>query len=547
MLGLRAALIAGLVAAGSAGAPAAPPQVPLPGRHETWFQVRADEFLVCSNAGRRKTVEIAEQLLRFRSALAYASRLPMRSPLPITVYAFKSRSSFAPYRDLASGRSAVNVNGVFVHAPDGPLIVFNASGKWESEHTVYHELVHGFVANSGRRLPLWYAEGLAEFYAGFADVNGQIRVGVPLGWVGFEKKHRWQPLRDVLTALPTSPIYTDPELSLAFYAESWMLVHYLLCDAPRRSGQLANYLDLIAAGRTPADAFPAAFGATPEEFEVELRARMAGDILHVLAISAGVIGPVAADEPVEMARDEVLARLGYVLLRSSPLGVPSAERFLAEALRVNPRNVGALTGLGIVRASQGRTVEAERLLTDALASNPADPRPLLNAAAIVVGRLETPAARRPGDAALARELLRKAAALCPADADVWEELGHTWVLAPDPDPSPGVEALQRCLALTPDRYAAALDLVVVWCGAGRPERARETYDRYLATCPYPGIAGRARAVLLDGELARAEALAAAGDAAGALAAVERLVPALTDPALLARARRLRDALQPPGS
>jgi len=495
MHGLRTVLKAGLLAAALAGAPAARAGVAPPGRHEKWFQVRADGFLVCSNAGKDKTAEIAEQLLRFRSALSHASRLTIRSPLPITVYAFKSRSSFAPYRDLASGRSAENVNGVFIHAADGPLIVFNASGRWAAEHTVYHELVHSFLANSGRRLPLWFAEGLSEFYAGFADVKGQIRVGLPLAWAGFEKKHRWQSLRDVLAAVPTSPIYTDPERSVAFYAESWMMVHYLLADAPRRSGQLTTYLDQVTAGRAPVEAFASAFGSTPEEFERELREHMSGAMLRVLAMSASVIGPVDAGEPLAMPRDEVLARLGYLLLRASSQGLPSAERLLTEALRSNPGNVGALTGLGAVREAQGLSDEAETLYRDALASEPDDPRPYLNAAGAPLRRLEVAASRRPGDAALSRSLLRRAASLCPAHPDIWDALGRTWILAPEGDLTPGIEAFERCLALAPDRFGAARDLVVLLVEAGQPERARAVSDRFLGSCPYPEIAAQARAAL----------------------------------------------------
>ncbi len=496
MAGLRTALTAGLLAATCAGAARA--EVALPGKREKWFQVQAEEFLVCSNAGRRKTVEIAEQLLRFRAALALTSRLAIRSPLPITVYAFRDRSSFAPYRDLTAGRDAGNVSGIFVRAADGPLIVFDAGGRWAGEHTVYHELVHSFLANSGKRVPLWYAEGLAEFYAGFADERNQIRVGLPLAWTQFERKQPWIPLREVLTAGPTSRIYTEPSLSVAFYAESWMTVHYLVADAQGRAGQLASYLDQVTAGRSPAEAFASAFGTTPEEFERELRAAMSGPVLRALAISTSAIGPVDAGEPAAMTRDEVLARLGWLLLRGSPQGAAQADRFLAEALRANPRNVGALTGLAGVRDAQGRPEEAWALYRSALDQDPRDPRPFLDAAAAVLRRLGNPSARRPGDAARARALLERAGALCPADAGVWEALGRTYVLEPAGGIAPGIDALQRCLALDPDRFGAARDLVVLWVRAGRPERAREVNERFLAACPYPEIAAQARDALRGG-------------------------------------------------
>ncbi|OYW05843.1 MAG: hypothetical protein B7Z61_04750 [Acidobacteria bacterium 37-71-11] len=530
-----------------AAAAPAPEIIKMPGELERWVQVKADEFVIFSNAGKSKTKEIAEHLLRFRAALAKASKLPIHSPLPISVYAFKSTSAFAPYRDIILERRAKNVAGFFIHAWDGPLIVFDASGRWSAEHVIYHELTHAFIGNQGVSVPLWLREGAADFYAAFAIQDGSAKIGLPTGQIALLRKREWVPLAEVLAADSRSPLYTDAKRAPLFYAESWAMVHYLYADCPQRRGQLASYLEQLAAGRSDEQAFASAFGTGFDAFEKELKAYINGDAMQYLVLRGDQLGPINVDTPTALPHDEVLARLGYLLLEGSRASFPSAEAFLTQAFKFNPHNVTALTGLGIAREREGRIEEGWKLYQRALEFAPDDVRPDLHAAEALLDRLEKGNPPSRADAEFARDLLWRALKHSPNLALGWAALGRTYVLAGDKDTGAGVDALERCLALDAQDYAAARDLIVLCVRAGRIERAVEVNGRFLAACNDAAVVRTAHEALLQGNLDRAERLLAEGQLDDALAMAEQAVRTAHDwqagNALVERAAALRDRVR----
>src|SRR5262249_9598022 len=69
------------------------------------------------------------------------------------------------------------------------------------------------------------------------------------------------PLRDVLTADQSSPLYAQEDKRQGFDAECWALVHYLMLgDQGAHRTQLDRFLALLLEGKTPAGAFEVALG-----------------------------------------------------------------------------------------------------------------------------------------------------------------------------------------------------------------------------------------------------------------------------------------------
>ena len=95
---------------------------------------------------------------------------------------------------------------------------------------VYHEFVHLLVNNSVRSMPLWFNEGLAEYYATF-EVQRVGRIARPRN---VQEDHvlllrdRFLPLESIVAVDHDSPLYNESDKTSIFYAESWALVHYLL-------------------------------------------------------------------------------------------------------------------------------------------------------------------------------------------------------------------------------------------------------------------------------------------------------------------------------
>ena len=90
-----------------------------------------------------------------------------------------------------------------------------------------HEYAHHFMLeNFPTAYPAWFVEGWAEYFM-TAEINGaKIKVG------GFNPARAygvlgetWLPLEQVLSKTTSE---TDPERRNVYYAQSWLLMHYML-------------------------------------------------------------------------------------------------------------------------------------------------------------------------------------------------------------------------------------------------------------------------------------------------------------------------------
>ncbi len=541
-----------LVAWSAIAAPSSADALTPPGEGDRWLRLQVAEFVIYSNGSVGEVKSIAEHLELFRAALGRLTALKVSSPLPIRVYAFRDAMSFAPYRDLAFTEPDLGVLGLCLPKQDGLVLLFDAGGEWGREHLLFEALVNTFISNTGKPIPAWLRAGLAEFYSAFEVSNSSISFGLPKpGYLQDPTLRKSIPLQKVLEADDRSPFFADPNTWQAFNAEAWTMTHYLLMDCPQRKGQLTDYLRQLEAGRSVADAFRKAFSTTPEAFAGELDAYVSRGKFRYLTLRRKEIKLEAAGEPVPMKRDEVLGALGSLLAEESSRALVSADCFLTDSLSVNPDNTEALTALGRVRERQGQPDKAWELYDAALAHTPDSVRAYLVPSLALLKRLqgEDPPAR--ADVERARWLLRGVVKLAPGYADAWAWLGHTYVQLPEPDATPGIEALERSLALSAEELQAASDLVVLCTKAGLRDRARVVFGTRLLHCSDRGVVQPAREALLAGDLDEAETLLRDGlldeadeaakqvihacDAFGASAAIKERAIALQ--ALIAEARR----------
>jgi tetratricopeptide (TPR) repeat protein len=119
--------------------------------------------------------------------------------------------------------------------------------------------------------PAWFTEGFAEYYmtAEISSDGRQVKVGgYNQGRVNSVFLEQWLPWNDVLTKRVSQ---MKPDQVAVFYAQSWLLMHYMRSDETR-ARQLNAAVDAISKGEDPARAFWKATGETPEQLTRELRA-----------------------------------------------------------------------------------------------------------------------------------------------------------------------------------------------------------------------------------------------------------------------------------
>ncbi len=127
-----------------------------------------------------------------------------------------------------------------------------ARGRPALQRTLAHEFAHEYMDRVwGRTDPLWFAEGMAEYFANFATREGRVHAGAVDG-----------PALRLLSEGPTVPLSRLVRLKRdvfygegfpLLYAQAWSFVHYLfsrkdgLIDLLLRGGSLED-LDVLEKG-----------------------------------------------------------------------------------------------------------------------------------------------------------------------------------------------------------------------------------------------------------------------------------------------------------
>jgi len=112
---------------------------------------------------------------------------------------------------------------------------------------------------------------LADFY-GFTEIKDtSIETGVPdRDLLNVLRTQKLIPLSVLFAVDRASPYYNEPEKTPIFYAESWLLTHYLMIGSAEEHQSLVKYLQALNQGKSWSEA-STAFGDL-KKLESELKA-----------------------------------------------------------------------------------------------------------------------------------------------------------------------------------------------------------------------------------------------------------------------------------
>jgi len=233
-------------------------------RQQTWVEVRSPNFIVVSNAGEKQARKAAVQFEQIRTVFQQSLTVAQKHPSPvITVLAVKDEASM---RDLlpeywAKGHS--HPAGYFA----GQLNQFFAAVQLDAQgsnpyETFYHEYYHTISVPYVPSLPLWLAEGLAEFFGHTTIEEKSVSMGDADALLIEElRANSLIPLETLFQVDRNSPYYNETNKTSIFYAESWALAHYLMIgDRIAHKPMLTAYLDAMDQGKSAIEAASIAFG-----------------------------------------------------------------------------------------------------------------------------------------------------------------------------------------------------------------------------------------------------------------------------------------------
>ena len=521
---------------------------------EKWSTLRVDEFELISNASASKTVAIAEELVRMRAAVGEVTRLKVRSPLPTKVFLFANERAFVPYRDALFGRKSTFA-GVFVPREDANYILLRVDGEEGGARIVFHELTHYFIKNTVGNVPLWLNEALAEYYSTFRTFGSDVHIGRPIEHhVLWLRDQRLIPLEELFTVDHDSPIYNEGQRTGVFYAQSWALLHYLMLgNKQARRAQLSKFVALLGAGRPTGAAFAEAFnGLTYAQLGQELRSYVARRVFAYTTYPLRDLKVSEIPKPRPLTHGETLYEFGGLLARMNPSTTADAERFLTAALDSDAQKAVVYAELGRIHSRAGRNAEADAAFEKAVQVGTNDTRIYVEYGESILERIARGGAQPEAAALKARKLFERAVQLDPTSARALKQLGATYLMSSG-DVTPGIAALEKSVALVPGDEQASFYLAQLYVHASRHADAARILEGPLARSSNPELSSHVRGMVVRmdeyeatqravEQFNQAIAKANAGKNAEALKMMDEVIPKITDPELLAQAKKLREEL-----
>lgn len=365
------ALILALFSFQSGAAQAKPRLLTAPQARDTWRSVRTNNMFVIGNADPEKLRQVAAWLEFFhRSFARLISRNVIDSSVPTTVIVFRDEASFRPFKPIYQGRVA-NVAGFFIPGNDVNYIAFSLdAGDRDSFGTAFHEYVHLHLKDNIPGAPLWLNEGLAELYGSIQFSGNDALLGAPLyPYIQLLRGEGLLPLQTLFSINTNSPHYNEDDKSGIFYGQSWALVHYLMLGDSGRQEQFRRFLQQVGRGDDAAKAIENSFGVSVATLEEELRSYVRRGNLtaqRIASIDPQTYSSYLAMQRSALSEGEANYYLGDLLQHSGRDN--DAERYLKQAVALDPGFTQSYASLGVLYVHQRRYAEAKKYLQKATSS-----------------------------------------------------------------------------------------------------------------------------------------------------------------------------------
>ena len=310
------------------------------GAQTNWLALRTEHHLVAGNVSARELKDVALRLEQFRDIVETlnGSATSARENERVIALVFRDDRSFRPFTPMVNGRR-LPVGGMFLGSSiGGTYITLNLDDGEAAYPVIYHEYSHFLLQGVFGGAPLWFNEGLAEYYSTLQVTSDGRRaiIGAPITRHVELLRQRRLPLARLLDVSTASAVYSrDTPERAQLYAQSWALVHHAFHAQPRRREALINLALKLAGGAPPEQAVRETYGMTLASLDLELLAYMRRELYQATsvefkdAIVTSIASSVAPVDPIDVDiwLGAVQARIGRVA---------EAEVRLARALKARP-------------------------------------------------------------------------------------------------------------------------------------------------------------------------------------------------------------------
>ena len=251
-----------------------------------WLELHSAHFTVITDAGERRGREVAFRFEQMRAVFGILlGKERINQPVPLTILALKNDKSYYQLAPLRGGQP-IDVPGFFLPGEDQEFIALNLSEN-EPWYAVAHDFAHMLLNYNYPPAQGWFDEGLAEYFSSIRLDNRQVELGgdpelqttVKEDLIGNQRDTHpqksltellgaevWISLPDLFTMKHDTLTFNEGTHHTLYYAESWMVMHYLLHE--KKLTEIGNYFNLVLNQHIAVqDAIPQAFGMSADQLE----------------------------------------------------------------------------------------------------------------------------------------------------------------------------------------------------------------------------------------------------------------------------------------
>lgn len=388
---------------------------------QAWTEVRSPHFSVVTDAGEKRGREVAlrfEQMRYVFGQLFFKDKVS--TPAPLQIIGFRNQREFRQFSPLWNGKP-IRVDGLYQGGLDRNFILLDLSAE-DPYRIVFHEYAHLLLNGNYPPTQLWFDEGFAEYYSTIKVGNRDVQIGLPPD--GTPETLRENPLAksvDLFSIKRDSKVYNeDSDHRSMFYAQSWLIVHYLFDK--QKLNEIGNYFNLTENQQAPvAEALQKAFGLEAAQFDRAVQDFYRGNQIRVYTF------PLPEMETVNFAFQHLRPTDAQAVLADAHLHSPDyRNRAIAEfqqILAADPKNAAAHRGLGYAYLYKNDFAQAAPHFRQAAQLNANDPR-VLYYSALLMNREALAQGIPPANLGEMRADLEQAVKLDPQYAEAYELLAY---------------------------------------------------------------------------------------------------------------------------
>src|SRR5215472_3231235 len=213
-----------------------------------WLEIHSTHFTVVTDAGEKRGREVALRFEQMRAVFAgLLNKDRLHDSRPLTILAFKNDKSYYQLAPLRQGQP-IDVPGFLLPREDQDFMVLNLFEDEPWRGAVAHDFALRLLEFNYPPAQGWFDEGLAEYFSSIRLDNKGVEMGadpelestVKEDLVGNQQQtpapksltellaaQVWLSIPD-LFAMKHDPARNEGSRRTLYYAESWMVMHYLI-------------------------------------------------------------------------------------------------------------------------------------------------------------------------------------------------------------------------------------------------------------------------------------------------------------------------------